>query len=398
MKMLSYEEYNDKIKNLKTSKDVYSFLKELVAPTLQAMLEAELTQHVGYEKHQGQNTGNSRNGYSSKTIKGNLGSAELSVPRDRNGTFDPIAVKKYETVESGLEEKIISMYAKGMTTRDINAHMCDIYGIDVSATMVSAITDKVMPLIEEWQSRPLESVYPIVYLDGIHFKVRDSGRIITKCAYTVLGVNVSGYKELFGLWISENEGAKFWMSVLSEIKNRGVSDILIACIDGLSGFSEAIKAVFPNTEIQQCIIHQVRNTIKYIPHKHKKKFCGDLRTIYTAPDEKAGLRSLEEVKEKWSQYELYLKSWERKWSELSTFFIYPNEVRRLIYTTNAVESLHRQIRKVTKTTTIFPSDESLTKLLWLAQRDISKKWNMTMRDWSSIIAQFSIMFPERIKL
>lgn len=398
MKMLSYEEYNDKIKKLKTSKDVHSFLKELVAPTLQAMLEAEMTQHVGYEKYQGKNSGNSRNGYSHKVIKSDLGQAELSVPRDRNGTYDPIAVKKYETVESGVEEKIVSMYAKGMTTRDINSHMHDIYGIDVSAGMVSSITDKVMPLVQEWQSRPLEAMYPIVYLDGIHFKVRDSGKIINKCAYTVLGVNTDGYKELLGLWVSENEGAKFWMGILSEIKNRGVQDILITCIDGLSGFGEAIRAVFPNTEIQQCIIHQVRNTVKYIPHKHKKQFCADLRKIYSAPDEKAGLTALEEVKTKWPQYELYLKSWENKWSELSTFFIYPNEVRRLIYTTNAVESLHRQLRKVTKTTTIFPNDEALEKLLWLAQRDISRKWNMALRDWGSVIAQLAIMFPNRITL
>lgn len=301
-------------------------------------------------------------------------------------------------MESGVEEKIVSMYAKGMTTRDINSHMYDIYGIDVSASMVSSITDKVVPLIQEWQSRPLEVLYPIMYLDGIHFKVRDSGKVINKCAYTVLGINKDGYKDLLGLWISENEGAKFWMSVLSEIKNRGVQDILIACIDGLSGFSEAIKAVFPKTKIQQCIIHQVRNTVKYIPHKYKKAFCSDLKKIYTAPDEKAGLKALDEIKEKWKQYEPYLKSWETKWSELSTFFVYPNEVRRLIYTTNAVESLHRQIRKVTKTTTIFPNDDALTKLLWLAQRDISKKWNMTLRDWGSVIAQLSIMFPDRIIL
>lgn len=398
MKMLSYEEYQDKVKKLKTSKDVNAFLKALVAPTLQAMLEAEMTHHLGYERHAGRNTGNSRNGYSTKTIKGDHGEAELAVPRDRNGEFEPVAVKKYETVESGVEEKIVSMYAKGMTTHDINAHMRDIYGVDVSSSMISAITDKVLPLVQEWQSRPLDLIYPILYLDGIHFKVRDSGKVINKCAYTVLGVNMEGYKELLGIWIGENEGAKFWLGVLNEIKNRGVSDALIACIDGLSGFEDAIHAVFPQTQIQQCVIHQVRNTMKYVPHKHKKQFCADLRKIYTAPDEASGLAALEEVKHKWPQYGLYLKSWEAKWTQLSTFFAYPAEVRRLIYTTNAVESLHRQLRKVTKTTSVFPHEEALAKLLWLAQRDISKKWNMALRDWGAVIAQLAIMFPDRIKL
>lgn len=290
------------------------------------------------------------------------------------------------------------MYAKGMTTADIKNHMFDIYGIDISKDMVSNITNKVLPLVSEWQTRVLEDVYPIVYLDAIHFKVRDAGKIVSKAAYTVLGINMEGKKELLGLWVGENEGAKFWMSVLNEIKNRGVKDILIACTDDLSGFSEAIKAVFPNTEIQKCIIHQIRNTTKYVTHKEKKIFCADLRKIYTAPNEKAGLEALNEMKVKWPKYDIHLKSWERKWDELSTFFVYSDEIRKIIYTTNAVEGLHRQFRKVTKTTSIFPNDESLTKLLWLAQNDITKKWNLPIRNWGIIIGQLAIMFPERIKL
>lgn len=400
MKILSYEEYQEKVKNLKTSKDVSNFLKELVAPTLQAMLEAEMIEHLGYEKYgiEGRNSGNSRNGYSEKRLKGNLGTAQLSVPRDRNGDFEPLAVKKYETVESGVEEKIISMYAKGMTTRDINAHMRDIYGIDVSSAMVSSITDKVMPLVQEWRSRPLDSLYPVVYLDGIFFKVRSEGRIIQKCGYTILGITRDGMKELLGIWLGESEGAKFWLGIMNELKNRGIEDILIACVDGLAGFSDAIKTVFPNAQVQQCIVHQVRNTMKYIPHKHKKQFCLDLKKIYSAPTEEAGLAALEEVKTAWPQYSLYLRSWEQKWIELSTFFAYPNAVRRLIYTTNGIESLHRQIRKVTKTTSVFPHEESLIKLLWLTQRDISKKWTMAVWNWSEVIGQLSIMFPDRIKL
>jgi len=400
MKILSYDEYQEKVKNLKTSKDVNNFLKELVAPTLQAMLEAEMTEHLGYEKYHaaGRGSGNSRNGYSEKTLKGNLGTADLHVPRDRNGDFEPVAVKKYETVESGVEEKIISMYAKGMTTRDINAHMQDIYGVDVSSSMISSITDKVQPLVREWQVRPLNAVYPIVYLDGIFFKVRSEGKIVTKCSYTILGITQDGMKELLGIWLAESEGAKFWLQVMNELKNRGVEDILIACIDGLAGFPDAIKTVFPNAEVQQCIVHQVRNTMKYVPHKHKKQFCADLKKIYSAPTEQTGLAALSEVKQAWPQYALYLRSWETKWSELSTFFVYPQAVRRLIYTTNGIESLHRQLRKVTKTTSIFPHEEALTKLLWLAQRDITKKWNMALRNWSEVIGQLSIMFPDRIKL
>ena len=398
--ILSYEEYQEKIKGLKTSTDAEHFVRDLVAPVLQEMLEAEMTEHLGYEKNSvfGNNTGNSRNGHFNKTVKGNLGNSNLQVPRDRNGSFEPKVVKKYQTTSSSVEEKIISMYAKGMTSRDINSHMKEIYGVDVSAGMVSTITDKVLPLVTEWQNRPLESMYPIVYLDGIHFRVRDGGKIVKKCGYTILGINLEGKKEMLGLWIGENESAKFWLQVLNELKHRGVEDILICCIDGLKGFSEAIEDVFPESQVQQCVIHMVRNTIKFVTHKEKKKFCQDLKTIYSAPTEEAGLQALDAVKENWPGYLAQLKRWETNWTEISTFFQYPEEIRRIIYTTNAVESLHRQLRKVTKTTSVFPHDESLKKLLWLAQNDITKKWYQPIPNWGKIISQFSIMFPERVEL
>lgn len=398
---ISYEEFQSRVKSLKTLSDVTAFTKSLVAPTIQAMLEAEMDGHLGYAKHSnaGDNTGNSRNGYYSKSVKtSEAGQVTVNIPRDRKGEFEPLAVKKYETVESGVEEKIVSMYAKGMTTRDIESHMRDIYSVDISPEMISHITNKVLPLVKEWETRPLDPLYLVVYLDAMHFKVRDAGRIVNKAAYVMLGVNLEGRREILGIWIGENEGAKYWLGLLNELKNRGVNDILICCIDGLTGFSDAIKAIFPQTEIQQCIVHQIRNTLKYVSHKDKKKFAEGLRAIYTSATEQGGLDALSDMKKLWPQYAVYLKSWEVKWPELSTFFIYPQEIRKIIYTTNTIEGLHRQFRKVTKTTSIFPHNESLMKLLWLAQHDITKKWTITIDNWGLIIAQFSIMFPERIKL
>lgn len=400
MKTLSYEAYQEKVKNLKTSGDVTNFAKELIAPTLQNMLEAEMEDHLGYPKHasKGKGSGNSRNGHSTKKLKTSFGTEELKVPRDRKGEFDPVAVRKYQTVENDVEEKIIAMYGKGLSTRDIYTYMKDIYGIEISAGMVSNITDKVLPIIQEWQSRPLAEVYAIVYLDGIHFKVRDGGRIVNRCCYTALGISAEGKKDLLGLWIDQSEGSKFWMGVLSEIKSRGTQDILICCTDGLKGFAEAIKAVYPETCIQRCIVHQVRHTSKHIPHRDKKDFCQDLKAIYTAPTEESGIAALEAAQEKWPQYEVYLRSWEANWGELSALFSFPEEIRRVIYTTNAVEGLHRQFRKVTKTTTIFPHDESLKKILWLAQKDISRKWTAPIRNWGIILPQLTILFPDKIKL
>jgi putative transposase len=394
---LSYEEYQSKINNLKTGSDVTNFIKELIAPTLQAILEAEMTEHLGYKKNDstGDNSGNSRNGYSKKTLRTSFGNTPLQIPRDRIAEFDPKIVPKYNTVQSDVEEKIIAMYAKGMTTRDINGYMYDIYGIDVSASMVSSITDTILPYISEWQSRPLSNLYPFIYLDGIHFKVKQDGKVVTKCAYIVLGVNESGHKEILGIWVGEAEGSKFWMGILSELKSRGVTDILIVCTDGLSGFDEAIKAIYPSARIQQCIVHQIRNTLKFIPHKDRDKMARALKTIYTAPTETAGFEALGMVRKEFNQYDIYLKSWETKWHLLSEFFNYPEEIRRIIYTTNSIESLNRQFRKVTKTTSIFPHDQSLTKLLYLASRDVTKKWVMPIHNWGVIVAQLSILFPEK---
>ena len=400
MKILSYEEYQEKVKNLKSFSDVSNFAKELVAPTIQAMLEGEISDHLGYDKYKRKPEGkeNTRNGYSKKKIQGDFGVSTLKIPRDRDCSFDPVVIKKYENVESGLEEKVISMYAKGMSTRDINQHMADIYGASISSDMVSKITDQVLPLVQEWQSRPLESVYTVVYLDGVHFKVRESGKIESKCAYIMLGISQDGLKDVLGIWIGENEGAKFWLQTLNEIRNRGVEHILIACIDGLSGFSEAIKAVYPNAEIQRCIVHQIRNTTKYIPHKEKKEFCKGLREIYTGSSEEEGYEALQKMKLKWSKYAVYLESWDKNWSELSTFFVYPELIRKMIYTTNPIESLNRQFRKVTKTTSVFPNNISLKKLLWLAQKDIIRKWIIPVAKWGEIVAQFAIFFPDQIKL
>lgn len=398
--ILSYEEYNKKLSSLKTMSDVSNFLKDMVAPTLQKMLEAEMEEHLGYKKHEskGDNSGNSRNGYSEKTLRTSFGNTPIQIPRDRNSQFEPHIIPKYKGAQSDIEEKIIAMYAKGMTTRDINAYMYDIYGVDVSASMVSTITDLVLPQIAEWQNRLLSPLYPFVYLDGIHFKVRKENRVITKCAYVVLGVNESGYKEVLGVWIGESESSKFWMSVLSELKSRGVSNMLIVCTDGLSGFEEAVQAIYPESVIQQCIVHQIRNTLKYIPHKDKGKVVKSLREVYTAPNEQAGLEALERVKKEFPQYALYLKSWEMKWHLLSPFFGYPEEIRRVIYTTNTIEGLNRQYRKVTKTTSIFTHDQALMKLLYLATMDISKKWTMPVFNWGTIIVQLSILFPEKSDL
>jgi putative transposase len=399
-RVISGEEYEERIKQLKDLNDVTNFAKELIAPTLQKMLEAELDNHLGYKKHEynGRNFGNSRNGSSVKKLKTSFGQTDLEIPRDRNGTFEPLAVKKHETIQSDIEERIVSMYAKGMTTRDISNYMQDIYGVEVSAGMISAITEKVIPLITEWQSRPLDSTYPFISLDGIYYKVRDGGRIVNRTAYVVLGTNMAGYKDILGIWVGESEGSKFWLGILNELKNRGVNDILIASVDGLPGFSDAIKTIFPDTVIQRCIVHQIRNSMKYVPHKHKKSFASDLKTIYTAPTEEAGLEALTAVQQKWKEYSLYLKSWEDNWIELSPLFQYPEEIRKIMYTTNQIESVNRQFRKVTKTTSVFPHDEALIKLLWLAQRDITKKWTSAVHNWGVIISQLAILFPEKIRV
>jgi len=379
--------------------DVQNLLKELFKGTVEQMLEAEMDNHLGYEKNSnlGDNSGNSRNGYNKKVIQTELGKSEIHVPRDRNGSFEPQLIAKRQTKSDNLEHRIIAMYAKGMSTRDIEDHLRDIYGVDASPALISRITDKILPDMMEWQSRPLERVYPIVFLDGIIFKVKKDAKIINKCFYTVLGINMDGRKEILGMWITENESASFWVSVCNELKNRGVNDILICCRDNLSGFSSAIETVFPKTEQQLCIIHQIRNSTKYVSYKDLKAVMASLKSVYQAPTEDDALYHLEEFREKWdAKYPQIVKSWENNWTELSAYFKYPQEVRRLIYTTNAVEGFHRMLRKYTKTKTTFPSDDSLKKSIFLSILEISKKWSMPVRDWGIIVGQLMIFFEGRL--
>ena len=378
--------------------DVQAMLKNLFAGTIEKMLSAELDEHLGYEKNSihGINSGNSRNGYGRKTLQTELGSTEISVPRDRNGEFEPQVIEKRQTRTDDLENRVLAMYAKGMSTRDIEDHLRDVYGVEASSSLISRITDKIMPAITEWQSRPLDAVYPIVFLDGIVFKVRKDARVINKCLYTVLGLTMDGRKEILGIWLSENESASFWTTVLNELKNRGVQDILIACRDNLSGFSNAIETVFPHTEQQLCVIHQIRNSTKYVSYKDLKEVMGDLKLVYGAPTLDDAEYRLEEFRDKWgTKYPQILKSWDANWTELSTYFKYPQEVRTIIYTTNAVEGFHRQLRKFTKNKTIFPTDDAVRKSVYLAITEISKKWTMPIRDWGRIIGQLTIFFESR---
>jgi putative transposase len=398
--LLASDEFKKDAKNFKTTKDLHEFVKSLVGPALEHILQGELDHHLGYQKYEakGRNTGNSRNGTYERSVQTSTGPVTIDTPRDRNADFEPTILPKGRTTDNEFEEKVISMYAKGMSTRDIATHVADMYGAQISDPMVSMITDKVLPFVNEWKSRPLESMYCFLYLDGIVYKVRDNGKIVNKAVYVVLGITEEGTKDILGLWVGESEGSKFWMSVMTDLKNRGVGDILFASIDGLTGFSEAIKAVFPDTIVQRCIVHQIRNTLKYVPHKDKKAFAQTLKSIYTASTEEAGYQALQDTKEAWPQYALYLQSWETNWTELSPFFAYAPSIRKILYTTNPIESLNRQFRKVTKTTGIFPHNDSLLKLLWLAQRDISKKWSMPIHNWGEIIGQLSILFPDRIVL
>ena len=383
----------------KTPAEASAKLKELFGGMLEKMLEAELDEHLGYEKHsvQGDGSGNSRNGYGRKTVKTEWGEAQITVPRDRNSTFEPQAVEKRQTRTDDLESRILAMYAKGMSTRDIEDHLRDIYGIEASSSLISRITDKVMPLITEWQNRPLDAVYPIVFLDGIVFKVRKDARVVNKCLYSVLGINMDGRKEILGMWLSENESASFWASICNELKNRGVNDILIACRDNLSGFSRAIEAAFPHTEQQLCVIHQIRNSTKYVSYKDIKALMADLKLVYGAVSEEAALAALDEFGEKWGKkYPQILKSWQSNWPELSTYFKYPPEIRTLIYTTNAVEGFHRMLRKYTKTKTIYPTDDAVRKSVYLSIQEISRKWTVPLRDWGRVIGQPGIFFEGRL--
>jgi putative transposase len=385
--------------NLKTMADVQSALKELFADTLQEMLEAELEHDLGYAKHEvaSKETTNSRNGKSKKTITSEYGEQEILVPRDRNGEFEPVIVKKHQSNVTGIEEQIVALYAKGVSTRDIQDHLANLYGLDVSPAMISTVTNKIVPLIKEWQNRPLQGVYAVVFLDAIHFKVKQDGAIVNKAAYMVIGIDLDGNKDVLGMWIGENESSKFWLSVLNELKNRGVHDILITCVDNLTGFTQAISACYPKTEIQKCVVHQIRNSTRYVSYKDLKKVTADLKPIYKAVTEEAALQELDHFEEVWgSKYPLIIRSWRSNWDEIATFFKYPPEIRKLIYTTNMIESYHRQLRKVTKGKSIFPSDEALLKMLYLATMDVIRKWTGRVQNWGQILLQLSVFFPDRI--
>lgn len=379
---------------------VQELFKEMVSTVLENGLEGELEEELGYSKYDYRNkaTDNSRNGHSEKTLKSSLGDIDISIPRDRKGEFEPPIVKKNQTTLSGdIEEKILSMYAKGMTTSDIEGHIRDIYGIEVSDTTISRVTDKILPVVKEWQMRPLEAIYAVVFMDAIHFHVRSEGQIIKKAVYIAIGIKMDGVREVLGMWVGENESAKFWLSILNGLKNRGVEDILIACVDGLTGFSNAIEAIFPRTEIQQCVIHQIRNSTKFVSYKDIKLLMADLKKVYAAVDEQTALYELEVFDEKWGvKYPKIALSWRSNWANLSTYFKYPQEVRTLIYTTNAIENFNRQLRKVTKSKSVFPTDDSLLKMLYLAMVDITKKWTGRRKDWGQIHSQLEIFFADRL--
>jgi len=375
-------------------------IKQLTGRILQRALDAEMTEHLGYEKNSnaGDNSGNSRNGHTEKTVLLENQSATIEVPRDRNGTFEPAIVPKHEKRVPLFNDQIISMYSFGMTDRDIKAHLEKIYNVEVSPDLISRVTNAVLEEVREWQNRPLEKSYAIVYLDALRVKGREDGKSSMKSVYTALGVNFEGRKEVLGLWIAENEGAKFWMAVLTELKNRGVKDILIACMDGLSGFPEAVRAVYPDTRVQLCIVHMVRNSTKFVSYKDLKKVCADLKAVYSANTEAAGHDALEDFGKIWNEkYPMICQSWERHWDDLSEFFKYPPEIRKAIYTTNAVESMNYQLRKVTKNRSSFSTDDAILKILYLAIRNASKKWTMPIRDWGQALNQFAIEFgKERV--
>mgnify|MGYP001102141564 FL=1 len=386
--------------NITSMDDIQNLFKETIAEFMEDGLETELDDELGYIRYDycNKNTENSRNGHSSKTLRTSFGDVEVAVPRDRKGEFEPQLLKKNQTsISQDIEEKILSMYAKGMTTGDIEAHIQDIYGVDVSDTTVSRITDKILPVAKEWQQRPLEAVYAVVFLDAIHYHVRSEGHIVKKAVYIAIGIDLDGHKDVLGMWVGENESAKYWATVLNSLRNRGIEDIFIACTDNLCGFSTAIEAVFPKTEIQNCIIHQIRNSSKYVSYKDLKALMADLKAVYAAVDEDAALMALDAFSEHWDKkYPTISQSWRANWANLSTYFKFPQRLRRLIYTNNAIEGFNRQLRKVTKAKSVFPTDESLFKMLYLAMMDITKKWTGRRQDWSMIHAQLAVYFEDRM--
>ena len=384
-------------KNLKTEQDLNEFSAMLTKISVEAALNAELDDHLGYEKHEKSNSQNSRNGYGHKTLQTEDGQFELDTPRDRDGTFEPELVKKNQRRFTLMDDKILFLYAQGLTTREIVTAFDELYGAEISASLVSKVTDAVITKVIEWQSRPLDPVYPIVYLDCIVLKIRQDKQVINKSVYLALGVNLDGHKELLGLWLSENEDAKFWLNVLTELQTRGVKDILIACVDGLKGFPDAINTVFPNTQIQLCIVHMVRNSMKFVPWKNYKVVTKDLKKIYQSATEEAALLALDEFADRWDdKYPQISKSWRRHWENLNTIFNYPPDIRKAIYTTNAIESLNSVIRKATKKRKLFPTDDSAKKVIYLAIREASKKWTMPIHNWKPALNRFIIEFEERL--
>lgn len=380
---------------------VHALVKELTGGLIQEIMDAELEDELGYSRYDYRNkqTDNSRNGHFSKTVNSSQGEIELKVPRDRKGEYEPAIVPKHEKDISGIEDKILFLYSQGTSTRDIEKAMQEMYGIEVDASRVSRITDKLLPLIREWQNRPLESVYAMVMLDAILYKVREEGTVVRKAVYIGIGTDLEGRKDVLGLWVGAAESAKYWMGVLTGLKNRGVEDILIASVDGLTGFSEAIAAVYPRTDVQRCIIHQIRSSTRYVSYKDIKAFTAALKPIYKAPTEEAALGALDELETAWGgKYPAAIKSWRTHWDELSTMFKYPEEIRRIIYTTNAIENFNRQLRKVTKTKAAFVSDDALLKQLYLVIMQITEKWTMPLKDWGSILAQLMVLYGERVRL
>lgn len=399
-------DYNEEVKKCKTIDDVIGkdgLVQRLIKDVLENILEVEMGEHLGRDKYDrqtdiDQDDRNYRNGYSKKTLRSSFGDVDLDVPRDRKAEFEPQIIKKYETVCNELDKKIISLYAKGMSTRDIQAEVEDLYGITLSPSMISKITDKVIATATEWQNRMLDEIYPIVYLDAMYFKVRSNGKIVNKAVYICLGYTLEGYKDILGIWVDEAEGAKFWLSICNDLKNRGVKKILIACMDGLKGLPQAIKTVFPTVDIQTCIVHQIRNSIKYIASKDKKAFMKDLKEVYKAPTEELALAQLDNLKEKWgSNYGMVIDSWYNNWNNLDTFFKFSPQIRKLIYTTNVLEGFNRQVRKFTKVRTIFPTDESLNKCVYLATMEIMEKWTQPIHNWRTTLAELSLYFEEQLR-
>lgn len=386
------EEYD-----IETATDIQDALKDLLGGTIKEMMEAEMDNHLGYEKSERSDSDDYRNGYKSKRINSSYGNMDIQVPQDRKSTFEPQIVKKRQKDISDIDQKIISMYAKGMTTRQIADIIDDIYGFEPSEGFISDVTDKILPQIEDWQNRPLDEVYPIVYIDAIHYSVRDEGVIRKLAAYVILGINTSGMKEVLTINVGDNESSKYWLSILNELKNRGVKDILVLCADGLTGIKEAIGAAFPKTEYQRCIVHQVRNTLKYVPDKDRKAFATDLKTIYQATDERKALEALERVTAKWTpKYPNTMKRWKDNWDSISPIFKFSTTVRKVIYTTNAIESLNATYRKLNRQRSVFPSDTALLKALYLSTFEATKKWTVTIRNWGQVYGELSIMYEGRL--